>query len=319
MPDRRGARRARRLRVRAFAKINLALRVLGLRADGYHELRAVFQSITLHDTVTVEEATGPLRLACSDPACPADDTNLVWRAADRLWRASGRRGHARDVAIHLEKRIPMQAGLGGGSSDAAAALVALAALWRINPAGLDDAARSLGADVPFFLRGGTVLGLERGDLLFPLADPPVAWVTLVTPPFGVNTAEAFGWLDADSSLNRSRSRSRLLKKVTVRSSGNDLEQPVIVRHPEIGRLIRALRRAGASPAAMSGSGSTVFGLFARREAAERAGRAVGRSLAGRRCNIVIARTLNRAAYQRLAGIAGHRIHLPFAPRGFGHI
>src|SRR5471030_624639 len=103
------------MRVQAFAKINLSLRVLGARDDGYHELRTIFQSIALHDTLTIRAIRGPFQLTCDDPACPADETNLIWRAADRMWKAAGRRGALRDVAIHLDKQIPMQAGLGGGS------------------------------------------------------------------------------------------------------------------------------------------------------------------------------------------------------------
>src|SRR6476620_3519877 len=109
------------MRVRAFAKVNLSLRVLGTRPDGYHELRTIFQSIALHDTLTIRASRGPFRLTCDDPACQVDDTNLIARAAARMWRAAGRRGAPRDVAVDLRKRIPMQAGLGGGSSDCAAA------------------------------------------------------------------------------------------------------------------------------------------------------------------------------------------------------
>src|SRR5437879_3585487 len=121
------ARRGRlRARVRAFAKLNLSLQILGKRSDGYHELRTIFQSIALHDTLTVRERPGAMRLQCDNPACPVDDTNLVWRAADELWKAAGRPGRPRGIGFHLTKRIPMAAGLGGGSSDAAAALRALA-------------------------------------------------------------------------------------------------------------------------------------------------------------------------------------------------
>src|SRR5262245_49718815 len=100
------------MRVRAFAKINLSLRVLGRRADGYHELRTIFQSIALHDTLTIRRVRGPFALTCDDPECPADRTNLVWRAAERVWRAAGRRGPLRGLTIRIDKRIPMQAGLG---------------------------------------------------------------------------------------------------------------------------------------------------------------------------------------------------------------
>jgi 4-diphosphocytidyl-2-C-methyl-D-erythritol kinase len=183
------------VRVRAFAKINRSLRVLGTRADGYHELRTIFQSIALHDTLTVRATRAPFTLTCDDPACPVDGTNLIARAAAAMWQAAGRRGEPRGVAIDLTKRIPMQAGLGGGSSDAAAALRALAKRWRVADVEVRDAAAALGADVPYFLEGGAVLGLRRGDLLFPLIDPPPAWVVLVLPDFGVSTGDAFAWFD----------------------------------------------------------------------------------------------------------------------------
>src|SRR4051812_12779542 len=120
------------MRVRAFAKINLSLRVLGLRPDGYHELRTIFQSIALHDTLAIRAQRGPFRLTCDSPDCPPDATNLVWRAAERMWTAAGRKGEPRDISIELIKRIPVQAGLGGGSSDAAAALRTLGRLWRVD-------------------------------------------------------------------------------------------------------------------------------------------------------------------------------------------
>ena len=299
------------VRVRAYAKINLSLRVLGIRPDGYHELRTIFQSIALHDTLTVRARHGPFALQCDDPDCPTDHNNLVWRAAEQAWEASGRHGVLRDVEIRLAKRIPLQAGLGGGSSDAAAVLRATASLWRLKEAPLGEIAASLGADVPYFLEGGTVLGLDRGDVLYPLIDRPAAWVTLVLPAVGVSTAEAYAWWDA-AGQNGGGAEPR-----------NDLQGAVVAHHPEIARIVSALQKAGAFHAAMSGSGSAVFGLFNRRPAAERAARALlrtPRAMFGpggpRRISIV--RTVNRAAYQRLAGIAAHRINLPFAPRSQGH-
>lgn len=305
------------MRVRAFAKINLSLRVLGTRADGYHELRTIVQSIALHDTLTIRASRGPFRLTCGDPACPSDETNLIWRAAARMWTAAGRRGAPLDVAIHLEKRIPMRAGLGGGSSDAAAALRALAWRWRVGEARVREAATALGADVPYFLEGGTALGLERGDLLFPLIDPPAAWVVLVLPPFGVSTKDAFGWLDTLGAAANPRVRRRADSRGRPANQAelvNDLETPVVARHPEIGRIISALRRLGASQAAMSGSGSAVFGLFRLRRDADRA--AKGLASASRRT--LVTKTLNRQKYQALAATSAHRINLPFAPRGPGH-
>src|SRR5437773_3890901 len=144
------------VRVSAYAKINLSLRVLGVRLDGYHELRTIFQSIALHDTLTARVRRGPFALQCDDPKCPADETNLVWRAAEQVWAASGRGGTMRDVEVRLTKRIPLEAGLGGGSSDAAAALRVFGSLWRVKDGPLRDIAATLGADVPYFLEGGTV-------------------------------------------------------------------------------------------------------------------------------------------------------------------
>ena len=186
------------MRVRAFAKINLSLRVLGTRPDGFHELRTLFQSIALHDTLTIRRRRGAFQLTCDDPRLPVDGRNLIVRAARAVWKASGRRGSPRDVRIDLIKRIPLEAGLGGGSSDAVAALRALGRIWRVDEARLRAIAPTLGADVPYFLEGGTVLGLERGDVLFPQPDHPSAWVVLALPDFGVSTADAFGWWDADA-------------------------------------------------------------------------------------------------------------------------
>jgi len=283
------------MRARAFAKINLSLRVLGTRSDGYHELRTIFQSIALHDTLTIRAARGPFRLICDHPDCPADSTNLIWRAADRVWRATGRRGAPRDVAVEVRKRIPIAAGLGGGSSDGAAALRALGRLWRVDDARLRAVARELGADVPFFFEGGTVLGLERGDLLFPLLDRPPSWVVLVLPPYGIRTNEAFAWLDAegDEVVNRPSRTENIVDGFV-----NDLERPVAARHPDIRRFVTALRRSGASHAAMTGSGSTVFGLFTTERAAARAARAVAPADA----DTIVTRTLNRLTYQRLASV-----------------
>jgi 4-diphosphocytidyl-2-C-methyl-D-erythritol kinase len=287
----------RLLTVRAPAKINLSLRVLRRTAGGYHELRTIFQSIALHDTLTFEASSGPFRLECDDPACPTDRTNLVWRAAEAIVRAAGGRGAPRDIAIRIAKRIPMQAGLGGGSSDAAAALRGFAALWRVKipDARMQAMAAALGADVPFFLEGGTVLGLERGDRLFPLIDPPRAWVTLVIPSFGVSTKDAYAWFDG-AGPSRDDRRRPARAQAGPYERANDLQAAVVRRHPEIERIAAALQREGAIEAAMSGSGSAVFAMFQTRPAAERAATA----LAGRSRRTLVTRTLNRVQYQALA-------------------
>jgi len=270
--------------VRAFAKLNLTLRVLGRRADGYHELRTTFQSLNLHDTLTFTARKGPFAIAGSDPDCPNDESNLIWRAAERLCRERPGSPALAGVEVRVTKRIPSRAGLGGGSSDAAATLRALAVLWRVRvePGRLREIGAGIGADVPFFFEGGTALGLERGDLLYPLIDRPRWWAVVARPAFGVSTKDAYEWWDAaDASPS---------------PGANDLERVVAARHPEIARLAAKLRRAGAREAAMSGSGSAVFGLFDGQRAAEGAAQA----LAGRDVITLTTRTLDRAAYRRLA-------------------
>ena len=196
------------------------------------------------------------------------------------------------MSIQLTKRIPLQAGLGGGSSDAAAALRAFSRLWRVKPDRVRAIGSSLGADVPYFFEGGTALGLDRGDLLFPLVDAPRAWVVLVIPSFGVSTKDAFAWWDRDRGSRRSLGESGR----PARQAINDLQAVVAKRHPEIGRLVRALERAGARHAAMTGAGSAVFGLFSTRPDAQRAASLVSK----RGSRTIVTRTVDRAACQALA-------------------
>ena len=286
--------------VRAHAKINLDLRVLGPRPDGYHELRTVFQSIALHDVIECVPREGPLAIECETAGVPLDASNLVWRAADALWRALRKPGRARDVVIRLQKNIPLQAGLGGGSADAAAALMALGRLWKVpvRPAQLTDVAATLGADVPFFLSGGTALGLGRGDEVYPLADLHRHWIVLLVPGFGVSTADAYNWYDSERDLSRGSAReaqyvpgpwpSRAAQMI------NDLEAPIARHHPEIDQMRTALRRAGALAAAMSGSGSAVFGLFQKRADALTA----VEGLKGLGWRVLLTESLDRGEYAR---------------------
>jgi 4-diphosphocytidyl-2-C-methyl-D-erythritol kinase len=288
------------VQIRAHAKINLDLRVLGTRADGFHELRTVFQAIALHDTLTIVPRPGPFAIECGMAGIPLDRSNLIWKAADALWRAARRGGDAHDILVRLDKRIPPQAGLGGGSANGAAALIGLARVWRIDvtPAQLTDVATTLGADVPFFFAGGTALGLGRGEEIYPLADLPRHWIVLLIPGFGVSTADAFGWYDDDRHGDRGMVRepqhvpgpwpSRAAQMI------NDLEPPIARRHPEIDQMKAALRRAGALAASMSGSGSAVFGLFQRRSDAETAMETLGKL--GWRA--VLTESLGRGEYAR---------------------
>ena len=207
--------------VRAFAKINVTLEVLGVRSDGYHELRTVFRSIALHDRLVFEPTTTGLAIEADDPTCPTDAANLVWRAAELVWRAARRRGVQAGVRVRIDKRIPAEAGLGGGSSDGAAALRVFRGLWRptMSASELHELAMKLGADVPYFLRGGTVLGLDRGDRLFSLAEPPRVWIALALPGPGVRTADAFKWWDEEAAARRRRQRGRAVDAPVALLSG----------------------------------------------------------------------------------------------------
>src|SRR3954470_4557427 len=290
-----------KLTVRAHAKVNLDLRVLGVRADGYHELRTVFQAIELHDTLVCSDRPGPFTLKCRTAGVPLDAGNLVWKAAAALWTALGRAGGIRDTTITIEKKIPVEAGLGGGSADAAAALIALGRLWGGAPITLlREVGATIGADVPFFLSGGTALGLGRGEEIYPLVDLPRHFVVIVRPPFGVSTAEAYAWYDEDrtAGLRENREFQMLPVPWPTRAAQmiNDLEPPVMRRHQEIGTLKQQLRDLGATAAAMSGSGSAVFGLFVSRAAAGRAVKPLSRNGA----TALVTRTLTRGEYERRA-------------------
>jgi 4-diphosphocytidyl-2-C-methyl-D-erythritol kinase len=292
-------RKLMRFTVRAHAKVNLDLRILGTRPDGYHELRTVFQSIELHDTLVCAERPGPFSLKSRSAAIPLDHTNLVWIAAASLWKALGRAGEPTDTQVTLDKVIPLQAGLGGGSADAAAALLAFARLWGGAPLTLlREIATGIGADVPFFLSGGTALGLGRGEEIYPLVDLPPHWIVVVQPAYGVSTAEAYTWYDEDRVAGVKEQRELQVLPVPWPSRAaqmiNDLEPPVVRRHPEITDIKARLKEGGAVASAMSGSGSAVFGLFRTRPAAVR----MLRPLAKGGAKTVLTRTLTRAEHER---------------------
>lgn len=282
----------------AFAKINLDLRILSVRPDGFHDLKTIFQSLALHDVMTFTTRKGPFAIECDDPNIPTDERNLIWRAASLLWRTAGRRGdRPRDAVVGLRKRIPASAGLGGGSANAAMAILGLTRTWNldVDVPTMSRLAAGVGADVPFFLVGGTALGLGRGDDIYPLVDLPRTHVVLVRPPLGVSSAEAYGWYDNEPRRRRREPARKILTgswpawAINLR---NDLEPAVTARHPTIGRIKQALMSAGAVQAAMTGSGSTVFGLFERQDAARRTAAALARP----GWLVVSTRTLSRAEY-----------------------
>ena len=263
----------RRVRVRALAKINLDLRVLGKRPDGFHELRTVFQTISLADTLEIAYTPGRKTvISLADDLRIAD--NLVVRAARLVMdavRATGR------IEMRLTKRIPMGAGLGGGSSDAAAVLLALPALLgrTLDLPRLIAAGEQLGSDVPFFLLGGTAAGIGRGSELFPLPDAPARQGILVVPGIHVNTAQAYRDLSPRLTTESQQNKIVSFQSVTrdtgsLASARNDFETVVFEQHRKLATLKKRLVRAGATVALMTGSGSALFGLFADRNGVSRA-------------------------------------------------
>jgi 4-diphosphocytidyl-2-C-methyl-D-erythritol kinase len=254
------------VRLPAFAKVNLCLHVIGRRPDGYHELRTIFQAIGLHDTLEISRMRRPgITLEIDDPALPAGRENLVYRAVETMRRELGYRG---GVHARLEKLIPVARGLGGGSSDAATALIAMLRLTgrKIPLERLIEIAAGLGADVPFFLFGGRSLGVNRGDEIYPLPDGPKSWVVVVSPAkIAVSTRDAFKWVSLE--LTKRKTPRKIFGFCALCWSRqdsdleNDFEAPVFRRHPRLGEIRRGLLKQGAARAALAGSGSAVFGLF----------------------------------------------------------
>lgn len=296
---------AEKINVPAFAKINLGLRIHGRRPDGYHEISTVFQTVTLRDTLSFQAtADAKLELVCSDPAIATDDSNLVLRAASALRE---RFGVGRGARVELEKVIPAGGGLGGGSADAAVTLAALAALWEIETeAGeLAEVGARLGADVPFFLTGGTALGTGTGTAIRPLEDAPKMYLVIVAPGIHVSTAEAYRALGAPAltkveplvNLSVSRTEADFPDSLCDVWS-NDFEAVVVRLYPEIGRARERLVGSGAARVMLSGSGSSVFGVFESKGAAERAEEALKAESGWK---VFACETLTRAGYLAALG------------------
>jgi 4-diphosphocytidyl-2-C-methyl-D-erythritol kinase len=296
----------REVRIPAFAKINLRLHILGQRADGYHELRTIFQSISLHDELRLR-ATNRTGIALTIRGSEAlsrepFQKNLVYRVVDALRKELKIRA---GVEIELHKKIPAGRGLGGGSSDAAAALLGYLRLTgrKLPEARLLEIAASLGADVPFFLLGGRALGIGRGDEIYPLPDTPKKYVLIVSPrDIHVPTPEAYRWVKARAlraTLTKGTVNPTLWKFCALSWSthgdglSNDFERAVFRRHPRLDRIKRVLLQRGASEASLAGSGSAVFGVFPSPAMARRA--AVGFP----HDQTFVCETLSRDRYLRL--------------------
>lgn len=287
------------MKVRAPAKVNLYLEIVRRRPDGYHELKTVFQTIGLADEVTVARlpAGRPIELKViagrhEAGMCPSDRRNIVWKAAELFFQAFKIVGSCR---ITLKKNAPIQAGLGGGSSDAAAALMGLAKTFLpgkgMRPKErklLRAVAKRCGADVPFFLEGGCALATGIGERIRRIGPVPRFWAVVVKPDFGCATPEVYGWYDAQNSTqkrltprpNLSRITRPIGRRRTVKEWApylyNSFEEVVFARRPELANIKRTLIENGALNACLSGSGSAVYGLAASKRQGEKIRAALGR-------------------------------------------
>ena len=282
--------------VRSFAKINLGLCIGARRDDGFHELLTIYQTIGLHDVIRVTIGRGSgIEVQCADPRVPRDESNTCYRIVEKAMASLKAKGR---VTIEIEKRLPVQGGLGGASANAVAVLLGLErALKKSLPA--QERLRmtaEVGSDLPLFLVGGTILGIGRGEQVYPLEDFPATACVIVTPEVGVSTPRAFAewdrkltlpkasdrmielgrglsaWLGDSYSgapFRRGRRGNPLLELVRA-GIKNDFEQVVFPEYPELSEAKRALERAGAKYASLSGSGSTLYGLFASKDAASAA-------------------------------------------------
>jgi 4-diphosphocytidyl-2-C-methyl-D-erythritol kinase len=315
--------------VRSVAKVNLGLYIGPVRSSGFHELRTVYQTIGISDIVRVTSANGSgIEIRCKEPRVPADESNTCWRMADRVLRALKRRAK---ITIQIEKKLPVQGGLGAGSSNAIATLFALERELGqpLPPEERFRIALEIGSDLPLFLVGGTVLGTGRGEEVFPLADLPETALVTVVPAIGVATAKAFADWDKlamrDPQLTGNDGNARIngfsrvaftwltgsfagvpakrgdrAEKVAktplldlVRAGiENDFERVVFPQYPELRELKRSLEKQGAKYASLSGSGSAVYGLFESASEAEAAAKRM--SEAGHTATAT--RTISRREY-----------------------
>lgn len=285
----------------SFAKINLHLQVVGRRPDGFHDLCTVFQSISLHDTLTITVGSdAEIRMTCNDSNVPVDERNLVLRSAikirDRYKVSCG-------ATIHLEKRIPAPGGLGGGSSNAAVTLLALRKLWQVNATleDLHELGSSLGSDVPFFFYGGTALGMGRGEAIEPIEEFREKYVVVVSPDVSVATREAFKRLNLRVLTNQESKRKLHLCRFDLESADfrytafkNDFETTVFAAYPEVERVKHTLLDLGAERAMLSGSGGSVFAIFDKEETRQAAMKALDNEVNWRKFAVA---TISRDEYR----------------------
>lgn len=266
------------MKIKAYAKINLMLQVLGKRPDGYHDLASIMQEISLYDLLTINKTPAGLTISCSDRTLPCDHNNLVYKAALAMQLEAKRfNKQISGLKIQIRKNIPVGAGLGGGSSDAAATLKALNKLWqlRLTDSRLMKIGAKLGSDVPFFIKGGISLAKGRGERLISWEQIPAFRLVLVKPAKGISTAWAYKNLKI--SLTKRPKNIKIIHKSLMEKRlnqlkeylQNDLESVCISKYPLILEIKHRLLVSGAAAALMSGSGSTVFGLVTSRAAEDR--------------------------------------------------
>jgi 4-diphosphocytidyl-2-C-methyl-D-erythritol kinase len=293
-----------RLKVRSLAKINLDLRVLNKRSDGFHELRTIFQTVSLADMIEIEYQPGRTRIDINSNLNIPD--NIIVRAAHSVLKTTRSTG---SVGFVLQKRIPLGGGLGGGSSNAAAVLLALPRLLRkwVRFEKLMELAGELGSDVPFFLTGGTAVGLGRGTELYPLPDIQNLPALLIAPGIHVSTPDAYRDLNRQLTGAPPSNIINDFQGVAQRIAGgwpaerwepvNDFESVVFRQHPQLKSIQGTLLRWGARPALMSGSGSTLFGIFPSREVRDRAVRLFRQDFA--KDQVFPVTMVSRSRYQKL--------------------
>ncbi|MFQ5657290.1 MAG: 4-(cytidine 5'-diphospho)-2-C-methyl-D-erythritol kinase [Candidatus Methylomirabilales bacterium] len=253
------------------AKVNLFLEIVGKRADGYHEVRTVLQHVDLCDEIRISKDVQGISVECTGLPCPGGEENLAYRATDLFREACGIRA---GVRIEIVKRIPLGAGLGGGSSNAATTLWGLSRLFGtdMSPEGLHRLGAQLGSDVPFFLAGPTTWASGRGEHLHPLPPFPRSWLLIAYPGFPVSTAWAYANLKLtgqDKSIRVIREVERGNYEPLLSASWNRFEEVVFHRYPIVEQIKECLDDWGARPALMTGSGSAVYGRAGSREEAER--------------------------------------------------
>jgi 4-diphosphocytidyl-2-C-methyl-D-erythritol kinase len=262
------------LRLNAYAKVNLGLNVLQKREDGYHEVETVLHTVAVFDEITLRETGEGIVVTAEGGDIPTGPDSLLYRAAAMLRE---QHGVSRPVEIHVHKRIPVAAGLGGGSADAAVTLMGLAQMWKLRLDGreLHALAGRLGSDVPFFLGGGAAVSRGRGERVQPLPPLPATWVVLARPRIPVQTQWAYGQLQ-HSEITRRPNIPALIDAVTHgdvpavgRLLGNVFEEVVAAYHPVVAEVKARILRGEAYGAAMTGTGPTVFGLMANEAAARR--------------------------------------------------